>query len=226
MSEPAVVFRDVVSAGAPDWPGPLSFEVPEGAFCVVRTSIALSTELTRLCVGLREPASGTVTTLGIEPGKLDRWQAQAFRRRLGVGFHEPAGLVSNLTLRMNLIVPLLYSGAAEMDVASVRAEDALSECGLAAWADARPADLPPDVRREAVVARAIVRDPDLLVLEEPVGPLRDERASWLLSRCRERAGTGIMTTTERDSIIYEFADMILLLDDKGLEITYHEVGTN
>lgn len=226
MTGPAVSFQDVVTSGMPGWPGPISFEVPEGAFCVVRTSIALSTQLTRLCIGLREPDAGRVEVLGIQPGTLDRWESQVFRRRLGVGFNEPAGLVSNLTLRMNLIVPLLYSGAAEMEEASARADEALSECGLSEWAGARPADLPPDVRREAVVARAIVRDPELLLLEEPVGPLRDDRASWLLSRCRERARTGILTTTERESIIYEFADIIMLLDEQGLEITYHEVGAN
>lgn len=226
MSAPAVRFTDVVAPGSASWPGPISFEVPEGAMCVIRTSIALSTEVTRLCIGLREPESGSVEVLGVHPGRLDRWQSQAFRRRLGVGFSEPSGLISNLTLRMNLIVPLLYSGAAEMAEASRRADEALEECGLARFAGVRPADLTPDVRREAVVARAIVRDPELLLLEEPVGPLRDERASWLLSRCQARARTAILTTTERESIIYEFADIIMLLDEQGLEITYHEVGAN
>ncbi len=78
-------------------------------------------------MGLREPVAGTVEVLGVQPGRLNRWQAQRFRRRLGVGFSEPAGLVSNLTLRMNLIVPLLYSGSAEMSSASKRADRALAE---------------------------------------------------------------------------------------------------
>ncbi len=222
----AVRLTDAVAPASLDWPGPVSFDVDEGAFCVVRTTISLSTQLTRLLVGLREPTGGTVEVLGVEPGKLNRWQAQRFRRRLGVGFSEPAGLVSNLTLRMNLIVPLLYSGSAEMSGASERADRALAECGLSAWADLRPADLPPDVAREAVIARAIVRDPDLLLLEDPVGPLRESRAGFLLGLCRRRARTAILTTMERESVLYDFADTILLLDERGLEISHNEVGAD
>jgi len=222
----AVRFTDVVAPASMDWPGPISFDIPEGAFCVVHTTMSLSTQLTRLAVGLREPTAGTVDVLGVNPGGLTRWQAQRFRRRLGVGFSEPAGLVSNLSLRMNLIVPLLYSGSAEMSRASERADRALAECGISAWADVRPAELPPDVAREAVVARAIVRDPELLILEDPVGPLREARAGFLLSLCRQRSRTGILTTTERESVIYDHADMILLLDENGLEISHNEVGAN
>lgn len=221
----AVVFRDVVPPPPREgWPGPISFEIPEGAFTLFATTPAISLGLLRLIVGLREPVEGTADVLGVRPGTLSRWETQAFRRRLGVGFDEPSGLVSNLTLRMNLVVPLLYSGLAGMAEAHARAAAMLQEWGLERWADRRPADLPPEVRREAVLARAAVREPDLLVLEEPVAGLRPARATRLLRLCRQRARTVIVTTAEREGVQFETADTVILLDDAGMEMTGNEVG--
>lgn len=206
------------------WPGPISFEVEEGSFTLFATTPGIALALVRLIVGLRRPAEGTVEVLGRHPGSLNRWDTQQFRRRLGVGFDEPSGLVSNLTLRMNLVVPMLYSGLADADVARQRAADIIDRCSLDRWADLRPADVPPEVRQEAVLMRAAVRDPELLVLEEPTSGLPEQRASWLLSMCRDRAGTTIITTAEREGVQFEIADTVVLLDHTGIETTSHEVG--
>lgn len=206
------------------WPGPVSFEIPQGAFALFATTPAISLNLIRLLAGLREPVEGVVEVLDRRPGHLNRWDTQTFRRRLGVGFDEPAGLVSNLTLRMNLVVPMLYSGLAGMAEAHRRAAEVIDACGLQHWADLRPADAPPEIRREAVVARAAVRDPELLVLEEPVAGLRAARAGRLLALCRERARTVIVTTAERDGVQFEHADSVILLDDAGIEARANEVG--
>jgi phospholipid/cholesterol/gamma-HCH transport system ATP-binding protein len=198
--------------------------VAEGSFTLFATTPGVALSLVRLVVGLRQPAEGTVEVLGHHPGRLNRWETQQFRRRLGVGFDEPSGLVSNLTLRMNLVVPMLYSGLADADTAQHRATEIIAHCGLGRWADSRPADVPPEIRREAVLARAAVREPELLIVEEPTGGLPEQRAGWLLSMCRERAGTMIITTAEREGVQFELADTVVLLDNSGIETTSHEVG--
>lgn len=222
-----VVRFDGVVAPPPreGWPGPVSFTVEEGSFVLMVTPPAVSMVLVRMIVGMREPVEGTVEVLGLRPGRLDRWDSQGYRRRLGVGFGEPAGLVSNLTLRMNLVVPMLYSGLCDMPTAQARAAEMLATCELERWADARPADVPADLRRAAVMARAIVREPELLLLEEPVGPLRDDRAGFLLQLCRERSRTGIFTTSEREGIQFDHADLVYYLDESGLHTKQkNEVG--
>jgi len=206
------------------WPGTVSFTVEEGALALFATTPGVALTLIRMIVGLREPARGTVEVLGRHPGRLNRWETQEFRRRLGVGFDEPSGLVSNLTLRMNLVVPMLYSGLADADTAQARAAAMIDRCELARWADLRPADVPPEVRKEAVLARALVREPELLLLGEPTAGLRDDRAGWLLSMCREHARTTIITTAEREGVQFETADAVVVLDNTGIESTSHEVG--
>lgn len=220
-----VRFRDVIPPPPREgWPGPLSFEIPEGSFTLFATTSGIALHLIRMLAGLRAPVEGTVEVLGTRPGDLNRWETQAFRRRLGVGFDEPSGLVSNLTLRMNLVIPMLYSGLAGVAEAHRRAGEIMDVCGLNRWADRRPADLTPEIRREAVMARAAVRSPELLVLEDPTIGLRDARAARLLTLCRERAGTMIVTTAEREGVQYRLADSVILLDETGMEVRGHEVG--
>lgn len=206
------------------WPGPVSLEIPTGAFALFVVTPGAGMALIRLLVGLREPVAGRVEVLGVRPGRLNRWDTQHFRRRLGVGFDEPSGLVSNLTLRMNMVVPMLYSGLRDADTANQAASAMIETFGLERWANTRPADMPPEIRREAVVARAAVREPELLVLEEPTSGLRDQRAGWLLSVCRKHAGSIVMTTAEREGVQYEHADMIITIDTSGIEIRRNEVG--
>ena len=221
----AVAFSDVVPppphAG---WPGPVSFDVRPGSLTLLVATRGVGRLLIRLMTGLRTAVAGTVEVLGVRPDRLNRWETQAFRRRLGVGFDEPAGLVSNLTLRMNLVVPMLYSGLADPESAHRRAASIIDQWELGAWADRRPADVPSEVRREAVIARALVREPELLLLAEPGTGLRDARTGWLLSLCRERAGTTVLITAEREGAQFENADTVVLLDNKGIETGSHEVG--
>lgn len=207
------------------WPGPVSFDLDAGKLHLFATTPGVALSLIRLMVGLRAPVAGTVEVLGTTPGSLDRWAAQKFRRRLGVGFHEPSGLISNLTLQLNLVVPMVYAGLADMATAQARANAMLELCGLEKWAGTRPADMPPEVRREAVIARAAVREPELLILEEPTAGLRDLRAAWLLSMCRERATTVVLTTAERDGVQFDVADATILIDETAAEVADNEVGT-
>lgn len=224
--EPAIRMRGAVPPPpADDWPGPLDLAIGEGEFCVLTPPPTAATAFTRLCIGLRAPVSGTVEVLGIRPGELDRWQAQAFRRRLGVGFAEPSGLISNLTVRSNLIVPLLYSGAADPAEAAARADETIEACEIGRWADVRPAALPLEARRRAVIARAIAREPELLLLEEPVASTRDADAAALLALCRERARTVVVLTTAAEGPAFELATRIASLDEYGIEVHDHEVGT-
>lgn len=222
---PAVRF-DAVLPPAPvlGWTDPVSFDIADGSFCVVTCPPMIAGPLLRLCGGISAPRSGSVEVLGIDASALTRRRAQIFRRQLGVGF-QPGGLISNLTLRMNLIVPLLYSGAADLGDATRRADETLREASLSPWAAMRPADVPADIRQEAVIARAIVRDPALLLLEDPISSLRAARVDTILDLCRREARTIVITTSQSMPVLDQHADCAATWDDTGLTWVRHEVGT-
>lgn len=221
----ALRFTQVVPAAAEGWPAPLSLVVPHGVFALVETPAALAGPLLRLGAGLVAPAAGRVEVLGRDPARLTRAELQLLRRALGVGL-QPGGLVSNLTLKMNLVVPLLYSGAAELEGAARRADAMLERFGISRWAAHRPADVAPDVRLEAVLARALVREPELLLLDDPVSALPADRAEQALELCRAHARTLLVTTPQPNALLEHRADERATWTGAGLNPMTHEVGTN
>jgi ABC-type transporter Mla maintaining outer membrane lipid asymmetry ATPase subunit MlaF len=203
----AIRFRDAVPA--PAWgaaPEPLNLDVPEGALCVLHAAPSLFGPLLRACAGLLPLASGSVEVLGVDPTRLSRRDAQRFRRRLGVGLR-PGGLMSNQTLRMNVVTPLLYSGIASPAEAERRASDALASCGLARWGDHRPDETPPDVRQAAVLARALARRPEVLLLEDPLSSVDSPRMEQMLNECRRLVPTILVASHRWDPALARAADL-------------------
>lgn len=203
-------------------PAPLDLEVPAGAFHIVETAPARLGPLVRVCLGLRAPLAGTVQVLGQPLGQLCRGDFQRLRRRMGVGLR-PGGLTSNLTIRMNVVTPLLYGGADAPDP-TLRADEVLEECGLTPWADRRPDDVPPDVRQGAVVARAIARRPELLVLEDPLSAVDAAQAERLLRVCRDSADTILVATRRASGALRQVADLRTVWTTQ--HPSTYEVGAN
>lgn len=201
--------------GAAEWTDPVSFEVREGEWYVVRTTPARSGALMRLCCGLDEPAPpGRMEVLGATPGALGRDAAFRFRRSLGVAL-QPDGLVSNLPLLRNLVVPLVYSGNRTPADATTRARAVLEMLELTAYADARPSDLPPDIRQVAAIARALAPEPQVLILEDPLNAVRSRMASAVLDRCKAAVPSAIITVFRRFEPLYDIADHLVLWDARG-----------
>lgn len=204
----------VLPAGSTEWTTPLDLTVTPGQWVVVRTTPARSEALLRIVVGLRAAASGTVRVLDQDPGAMGNARLGRFRRRLGTAL-QPDGLVSNVPVLRNLVISLVYAGVCGMDEAQARATTALASFGVEAWAGARPADLPEDVRAIVAVVRAVLRGPSLLVLEDPLAAVKSVQAASILQRCRALAPTALVTTFRRNEPLYDAADVIALWDSRG-----------
>lgn len=210
-----LTLTGVCPAPGREWDAPVDLTVQRGEWVTVRTTPARSEPLLRICVGLLAAARGTVDVLGQDPGRLPNAALGAFRRQLGAAL-QPDGLVSNLDVRRNLVVSLVYAGVCGPEEALARADEGLTAFELTPWAEARPAELPEDVRSVVAVVRAVVRRPALLVLEDPLAAVKSVQAEGLLRRCRRLAPTALVTTFRRNAPLYEAADRILLWDSRGL----------
>jgi ABC-type methionine transport system ATPase subunit len=203
--------------GAPRWHHPVSFTLQKGMAHVIRTRSHFSAPLFRLCLGFSEPTSGALTTQGTEPWKLTRGPVRELRKGIG-SVLDPDGLVANLSMRMNLIVPLVFATGLEFDVAQERAAHMLDVMHLTMWADVRPAALPAEVRQCAALGRALCVEPSLLLLENPLASLDNRETRRLLSLCRARVETLLIATHRSDSILHEFADQVWDWDDDGFRM--------
>ena len=196
------------------WPKPVSFQVPRGSLLLIKTKSAYSQPLFRMCLGFSAPSNGTLKVNGRAPADLGRHDVQAFRRDVG-SVLDPDGLVANLTIRMNLIVPLVYASGLYFDEAAERADQMLDVMHLTMWGESRPAALPAEIRQTAALARALVPRPALLLLENPISSVDHRETRRLLSLCRVQAETLLVATHRTDGILHEFADAVWVWDDDG-----------
>ncbi len=199
------------------WEHPVSFQVPRGTLQLIRTRSTWSAPLFRLCLGFSEPSGGRLTVLGAEPSTLSPEEVRNLRRQMGCAL-DPDGLVANMTLRMNLIVPLVFASGLDTAAATQRTFETLETMHLTMWAESRPPALPAEIRQTAALARALSSRPPLLLLENPLASVDSRETRRLLSLCRAQCETLLIATHRKDGILHEFADATWAWDDDGFRV--------
>jgi lipoprotein-releasing system ATP-binding protein len=127
-----------------------------------------------LAGALDKPTSGTVTVDGTNLATLNEKQAAAFRNQhIGFVFQDHA-LLPQCTVLENVLVPALVAAPGPYDV---RARSLLERVGLSHRLDHFPAQLSGGEKQRAAIARALIREPRLLLCDEPTGNLDRESAS-------------------------------------------------
>jgi NitT/TauT family transport system ATP-binding protein len=156
----------------------LSLEIPTGSLtAVIGPNGCGKSTLLRLIAGLLRPAEGSVQIgdgIGAEPQAGDGW--------VGLAFQQPR-LVPWLTILDNVALPLTFRlpsraplvrqipGGTRADYARARAQSALDRVGLADAAALRPSQLSGGMAQRAGLARALITDPPILLLDEPFNAL-------------------------------------------------------
>jgi lipoprotein-releasing system ATP-binding protein len=122
---------------------------------------------------IEPPTSGTVTLEGHNPFELPEKQLAAFRnKQVGFVFQDHC-LLPQCSVLENVLVPTLV--AESQNGAADRARTLLAKVGLQERIDHRPAELSGGEQQRVAVARALIREPLLLLCDEPTGNL--DRAS-------------------------------------------------
>lgn len=155
----------------------VNLELPRGEVVgLVGESGSGKTTLGRALLGLVRPSSGVIEYNGVNIGGLGERQLRAMRRRLQMVFQDPhAALNPAMDLLAAVGHPLRIHG-----LASSRAEErrmvaeALERVGLTPaeqFLTKLPSELSGGQKQRAVIARAIISGPDLLVADEPISML-------------------------------------------------------
>ncbi|MEO7270705.1 MAG: ABC transporter ATP-binding protein [Vicinamibacterales bacterium] len=166
---------------------------------------------------LESPTSGQVTLDGDDPYRLGERAQAAFRNsRIGFVFQDHS-LLPQCSVLENVLAPTLVAPSSERDPAADerRARALLTQVGLAERLDHRPAELSGGEKQRAALARALIRNPVLLLCDEPTGNLdrsaADAVAALLLDLHVARQTILVVVThsaalAERFPVRYEMND--------------------
>ncbi|RZS85714.1 ABC transporter ATP-binding protein [Pigmentiphaga kullae] len=133
----------------------------------------------KLVAGLLRPSSGGVIVGGREAGAKGAGPVDPHtpRVRIGLAFQNPT-MLPWLTIRENVMIPLKIVQPFRADYGrkkrgefAERAEALLEQVGLKGFGDKRPWQLSGGMLQRASLCRALVHDPQLLLLDEPFGAL-------------------------------------------------------
>ena len=168
------------------------------------------TTLIKILAGVYAPDSGAVTYRGRDV---------THARRLPIAFiHQDLGLIEWMTVAENISLMLGFPrrfGLIDWSAVRTRAERALEIVGADIDPDLRVHHLTRTEKSLVAIARALVADAEVLVLDEPTASLPANEVSRLfaaLRRLRER-GVGMIYVSHRLDEVFEIADRMVILRD-------------
>jgi lipooligosaccharide transport system ATP-binding protein len=181
---------------------------PGEAFGFLGPNGAGKSSTMRMIAAVSAPSGGDLSILGMNPAT----DGPAIRARLGVCPQEDT-LDLELNVRDNLVVYASYFGIKKAQ-ATARADDLLEFVQLTDKAKAKVVDLSGGMKRRLTIARSLINDPDLLLLDEPTTGL-DPQARHLLwdrlFRLKARGVTLVVTTHYMDEA-EQLCDRLVVMD--------------
>jgi lipooligosaccharide transport system ATP-binding protein len=187
----------------------IDLDVPAGeAFGFLGPNGAGKSSTMRMVAAVSPPTSGELRILGMDPAT----QGPQIRARLGVCPQEDT-LDTELSIRDNLVVYGRYFGLSRAECAS-RADELLRFFQLAEKAGQKVDDLSGGMKRRLTIARSLINQPDLLLLDEPTTGLDPQARHVLwdkLFRLKQQGVTLVLTTHYMDEA-EQLCDRLVVMD--------------
>jgi lipooligosaccharide transport system ATP-binding protein len=187
----------------------LSFSIAPGeCLGVIGPNGAGKTTTIRMCLGLTAPDQGSLTALGLTMPQ----DALAIKAQLGV-VSQFDTLDPDFTCAENLLVYGRYFGMKDAQIRE-RIPRLLEFAALSHKADVRPGELSGGMRRRLSLARALVNDPRLLLLDEPTTGLDPQARHLMWERLQLllQQGKSILLTTHFMDEAERLCSRLLVLD--------------
>jgi cell division transport system ATP-binding protein len=189
----------------------LNIQDDEFCFLVGPTGSGKSTLLKLLYFDLL-PDKGSVKVLGYSSKKIKKKDVYRIRKKIGVIFQDYK-LLKQRTVYENIALPLHINGFGRKKIANLVSE-ALELTELSRYAKKFPHQLSGGEQQRVCIARAIVKNPDIILADEPTGNL-DPTAGHRILRILEqinKEGTCIIMATHNYKLIAEKPYRVIELD--------------
>ena len=187
----------------------LSFSIAPGeCLGVIGPNGAGKTTTIRMCLGLTAPDGGSIHAMGLQMPR----DALAIKQQLGV-VTQLDTLDPDFSCAENLLVYGRYFGLKDKDI-QARIPSLLEFASLTAKASAKPGELSGGMKRRLSLARALVNDPKLLLLDEPTTGLDPQARHLMWERLQLllQQGKSILLTTHFMDEAERLCSRLLVLD--------------
>lgn len=196
---------------------------PKEFVTLVGASGAGKSTLVRLLIKEEEPTSGKIIVGSVDYDTIDKANVPYLRRRLGVVFQDYK-LLPNLTVYENVAFALEVAGVRSAEIKRA-VPKILQLVGLSEKSHNYPDEISGGERQRTAIARALVRNPKILIADEPTGNL-DPKNSWdiieLLLKIN-KFGTTVMLTTHNKDIVNALKRRVITLQ-RGRVLKDEKVG--
>jgi phospholipid/cholesterol/gamma-HCH transport system ATP-binding protein len=174
------------------------------------------TVLMKHIMGLFKPDRGEVIVDGEDVSHMPRQQLSVFRQRMGMVF-QSAALFDSMTVRENVAFPLREHNK-QLSEAEILAKvkEKLAVVELHEVEDKFPAELSGGMRKRVGLARAIVREPKIVLYDEPttgLDPLTTESVDEMIINARERLGVTSVVISHDIGSAFHIGDRIAVINE-------------
>ncbi len=199
----------------------LSLEVERSEFCVLLgPSGSGKSTLLNIIGGIDNADSGKIVINNEEMNSLDDKKLTKFRRNhLGYVF-QMYNLIPDLTVRENIEVGK-YLSKKPLDL-----DELIETLGLKEHQDKLPSQLSGGQQQRTSIGRAIIKNPDILLCDEPTGALdynTSKEILKLIETVNQKYGSTILMVTHNDAIKY-MADRVVKLKDGRIIDNYLNIS--
>jgi len=195
-----------------------SFSVKKGEFIFITgPSGSGKSTLLKSFYGQLKPKSGSVVVGGLDMSTISNKKLQELRTHLGIIFQDYK-LINEWTVQKNAVLPLMIAGYS-VEVQETQAERLLKHVRLSKYKDRYPLELSGGEQQRVGVARALAKNPFLILADEPTGNL-DEYSSnviWdLMENACEQLEATVLVVTHRIPSIFSHPYRHFIIEHKGV----------
>jgi len=200
-----------------------TFTIKKGDFVFITgPSGSGKSTLLKSFYGNLQPTEGSLVIGGLDMIDIKKSKLQELRTHLGIVFQDYK-LINEWTVEKNVVLPLWISGYS-IEVQSTQARRLLHHVKLSGKEDKYPMELSGGEQQRVGVARALAKNPFLILADEPTGNL-DEYSSnviWdLMENACQQLDTTVVVVTHKIPMVFNIAYRHFTIDERGSVYEVH-----
>ena len=195
-----------------------NFSIKKGEFVFITgPSGSGKSTLLKSLYGQIKPSEGNLVVGGLDLANIRQKKLQELRTHLGIIFQDYK-LVNEWTVAKNVVLPLMIAGYSTQ-VQETQARRLLSHVKLTDHMDKYPMELSGGEQQRVGVARALAKNPVVILADEPTGNLDDYSSNviWdLMENACQQLDTTVLVVTHKIPTIFSLPYRHFIIESKGV----------